>query len=383
MGTPNHGTVATRWVARANGSRERELTGANVFEDDGRLYSYGHHFELGRALRDKKRKTLKAFLLNGDRYSNTTDRHQSITRNAVHKYESVIIPYSALGAAGVDLDSVRVVHRLEDRWESTEHRTTERPEGSEWFIDDVHEHVDLTPEEIARGRTDDDRFIYPGQTKAYRKTGTRQALYTNRHRRNEIKVTWGSDRRAVLYEWTTGQHWLGESLIRARVMWWEDGKTRERWTLFLSGFDHQEPRPLYFLCELPYHCKATTVAEAYEALKPDVVKLAEQMGRSYTRQGDIFAIPAPAQTLRELRKTGARIAGRGNVDKYRNREMPYLLGTNHTATEVAYLPNGVTLARGTLYHDPSGRAPDHIRRRIGDGKTWHIIVKNTVPLGRR
>ena len=49
--------------------------------------------------------------------------------------------------------------------------------------------------------------------------------------------------------------------------------------MFLSGFDHNERRPSYFLCELPPGCTAGTLAEAYEALKPDGVRLAEQMGR--------------------------------------------------------------------------------------------------------
>jgi hypothetical protein len=39
----------------------------------------------------------------------------------------------------------------------------------------------------------------------------------------------------------------------------------------------------------------------------------------------------------------------------------------------------VTLARGTMYHDPQGRRADHARRRIGDGKSWHVVIKNTVP----
>jgi hypothetical protein len=56
-----------------------------------------------------------------------------------------------------------------------------------------------------------------------------------------------------------------------------------------------------------------------------------------------------------------------------------LLGTNHRATEVARMPNGSTLARGQLYHDPIGREKDHVARKLGDGQTWHLIIKNTVP----
>ena len=61
-----------------------------------------------------------------------------------------------------------------------------------------------------------------------------------------------------------------------------------------------------------------------------------------------------------------------------------LLGTAHTATEVATLPDGTVYARGCMYHEPSlepGRdgQRDHRRQKIADGKTWALIVRNTVP----
>jgi hypothetical protein len=121
---------------------------------------------------------------------------------------------------------------------------------------------------------------------------------------------------------------------------------------------------------MPYRFKGTTVEEAYQALKPETVVLAEAMGREVKRQGDIFAVPAPSVTKRELRAKGARFEKRGQ-----------LLKTNHVATEVAYLPGGLTMARGTLYHAPERRRPDHARRTIGS--EWHIIQKNTVPVTKR
>ena len=167
-------------------------------------------------------------------------------------------------------------------------------------------------------------------------------------------------------------------------------KMHHRWAYYLSGFDHAESRPLYFFAELPRGAKPTTVAEAYEVLKPDPVKLAEQMGRPIFRQGDIFGVPTTldrkvlkAQGARIERRTQAKLELSPIMREIQPANLPYVLGTNHTATEVAYLPNGVTLARGTMYHDPDGRNADHARRRIGDGKSWHIVVKNTVPIVRR
>lgn len=136
---------------------------------------------------------------------------------------------------------------------------------------------------------------------------------------------------------------------------------------FLSGFDANESRPSYFFCELPPRCKANTVEEAYEALKPESVRLAEQMGRTVLRQGDIFAIPLESVTKRALTKQGARFEKKGR-----------LFNTNHAATEVAYLPGGVTIARGTLRHVPEFRQPDH--RMVSLGKQWFVVQKNTVPI---
>jgi len=226
------------------------------------------------------------------------------------------------------------------------------------------------------------------------------------------------------YSWTTRRHWLGEALIRARVTWvtyheckvcngsgravgppshphwgWpecpecngERGRhtSHHRWSYYLSGFDHEEARPLYFFAELPRGVKPATVAEAYEALKPDPVKMAEQMDRPVFRQGDIFGVPLEVMDRKQLKAMNARIVRRKVPpipEGQRSVEvtLPYVLNTNHTATEVAYLPDGVTLARGTMYHDPQGRRADHARRRIGDGKSWHVVIKNTVPIaGRR
>lgn len=172
--------------------------------------------------------------------------------------------------------------------------------------------------------------------------------------------------------------------------------TRVRRAYFLSGFDENETRPSYFFCELPPKAHPTTVEEALEALKPSAVKLAEQMGREVKRQGDIFAIPMPGLTLRELKAQGGvhirtprlivpSTGGRWTDELDSGAEAPVwsgprpqLLGTNHEATEIV-LVNGQTYARGTIKHVPEFRRPDH--RPTPLGKEWHLIQKNTVPVG--
>lgn len=141
--------------------------------------------------------------------------------------------------------------------------------------------------------------------------------------------------------------------------------TRRRRSFFLSGFDSNETRPSYFLCELPPKVKPTTIEEAYDTLKPEAVKLAESLGRDVKRQGDIFATPLNVDTRSLTKAGGVRL----KADR--------LFNTNHRATETMTLRDGTVLARGTLTHAPEGRRPDHARVKLG--QQWHVIQKNLVP----
>lgn len=141
-----------------------------------------------------------------------------------------------------------------------------------------------------------------------------------------------------------------------------------RWATYLSSFDYQESRPLYFLCELPYRAKANTVDEAVEALKPPEVIAALARGLNVIRQGDLFAIPTKL-TKRQIR----RMRGRQDFTKRLR-----VLGTNHSVTEGIVLKGGAVLGRGIMRHEPeSWRPPDHKRQPLGDA--WHLLVRNTVP----
>lgn len=300
----SHHAVVDRWVDNILGKTDKAAPrGSRVFPDGDRIFSYGYHFELGRLLRTPKGAP-RAFLLNGERYSSSTTGHQALVRGAAQRsgLPTAIIPYEALRAAGVDRDSIVPVDISQDRNEQIVHTSTTEPD-----------------------------------------------YYTS-----AVTQPDGS----TLYTWFTYRHWLGESLVKARV--------DKRTAYFLSGFDMQERTPLYFFCELPRKARPTTIAEAYEVLKPQAVKLAESVGRPVYRQGDIFAIPMASVDTRTLKRAGAVISKRGP-----------LLKTNHVATEVAYLPDGTTLVRGVLYHVPAWRDPDHARRSLGKG--WHVVIKNTVP----
>jgi hypothetical protein len=370
-----------RWMTSVMTDKPvREIKSHNVYYEGDTVYSYGRHFPLARALRDKKG-TVHALLLNGDTVSMTTNGHQRSMRSIADGsgLPYAVIPQSVIEAAGIDVASIRILDALPERHTPILHREPEPPKNYYGHVT-VYEHGD--------GKT---------------------------------------------YEWTTFRHWLGESLIEAdipnrwsrackaceRVGWvghagpqpvrndhdlavvltdygimyqrnlynelyreWLfsgtrctechgtgqlTGTTRRR-RKFLSGFDRNEKRASYFFCEMP-RTTARTVEDAYEALKPDTVRIAEQIGRPVARQGDIFAV-AMSENInrRALTKMGAVYSKRGT-----------LLGTNHVATETATLPDGRLLARGCLTHAPDFRAPDHARVKL-DGKGWYLIVKNTVPL---
>ena len=331
-----------------------------------RIFSYGSHFELARPLRDR-RGAVQGFLLNGDWASQTTSHHQAVVRSALRSQKTVTIPHSALEQAGINIDSVQILDVQEDWWEPYTATSITKP----WFWDFDQDYADRH---------------YPNR----RMAGDVYTWTDTRHRLG------GSVIRAK-GEWEVGQtcpHCQGQPLEGPATGWrWEkaDGTveyseyhrphchrcggagwiavTRHRWARFLSGWDEQERRPSYFFCELPRTSKARTVAEAFEDLKPEPVRLAERMHRQVVRQGDIFAVETPTLTRSALKTMGARFE-----------KMGHLLRTNHAATEVAYLANGLTMARGIMHHRPEGRRPDHARRPMGDRQTWHAIIKNTVPL---
>lgn len=363
----NHQKIIELWLNRANSPAVSGIIGNrrynNVFADGDSLYSYGYHFEMARIMRNKKGVAV-ALLLNGDTFSVTTSRHQSILRSVVSRSSipSVIIPHAALASAGIDISTVQIVEALKET--HTDHglsRGPVVPKGNgEWMhwagracVEWGGERQWVDPTPLSRKAADLPRKY---QWDTYH---SHYSTAAERYSAVGAKI--------VEWEWKSSRHQLGESLIRATYR----TRTGKNVTaLFLSGFDVQESRPLYFFCQMPRSAKGCkTVAEAYEALKPELVLEAERAGRAVFRQGDIFA----AETLankRELRKRGATFEKRGN-----------LLGTNHEATEVARLGK-LTYARGVLWHRPAGRQADHKRVPMGDQKSWFLVAKNTVPVSK-
>lgn len=318
-----HAEIARRFADEASkpGARLLRTRSSSILVsplDERNLLSWGTHFVLARIMPgdDGPRSW---WLLNGDTYSVSTTRHQGIVRDACQRtgLPLLIVPFSCLREARIDPESITPVDIQPERFDTIEHHARTRedvPEGHQWNA----------------------RLLPDGR-----------------------------------WTWTTHRHWLGASLFRARYTTTNGAAGAARsvtqTAYFLSAFDEQEPRPLYFLCELPQGAEPATVEDALHALKPPEVVAAETAGVACTRQGDVFAIPATL-TTRQL--------------PHKRQRRDYVLHLSHTATEVCVTDDGTIYARGILRHAPAEmwRTPEHKRQPMGNRKTWHQIVKNTVPI---
>lgn len=358
----NQHDIAQRWAEVATGSASRLLAPSNsnvrvYTHDPDQIYSYGTHFELGRIVRDTRGKPL-FFLLNGDRASVSTSGHQSVLRQAVTKtgVPYMIAPYSALNAAGIDLDSVRPLDIQPDRTWSTKDYVTDAPSSDDWtFIgttDTSTERYDGARWESYTARGGYSRTVY------FRGHDYGVGKFVDYDPPRVVDYRHGSslksdDIGSYVEQW---HHFLGASVFTAQVF---GLKSRRK---FLSAFDENERQPLYFLCELP-RTPAKTYAEALDALAPRAVHAALAQGRDVKRQGDVFAIPVDVDT-RTLKRRAVSVERFGR-----------LFGTDHTATDVIHARGGAVYGRGVMRHDRP--TPDHVRVKLG--KQWHLIVRNTVP----
>lgn len=362
--------IANRWIDNATGENDRILHSrnySNVYYEGDTIFSYGAHFAMGIIIRSNREPARgwsgsrttsyvrttgepELILLNGDSFSPSTTQHQSAVRAACanSNLETIIVPFTALEAARIDPASIHPLGIRPDRNEEIVHRADSNdkrlgePAAGGWEGDDYNREVLNSESRVLAG---------------------------GKYGRAELVSVLGEP---AEWRWATHRHWLGDSFFAARCV--EDRTLRR----YISSFDYQESRPLYFLCELPRTGKAASVEEAIELLKPPNVKQAIEEGREITRQGDIFAIPTNC-TTNELKKLHTPY-GKGRIVK---RPRFGVLDTNHTASEVIFATGGRIYARGLLYHvPPGGRMADHARRKMGDGKTWHLLTRNTVPRQR-
>lgn len=130
-----------------------------------------------------------------------------------------------------------------------------------------------------------------------------------------------------------------------------------------------------FIVELVGPCK--TLKEAYESMKPNAVRIAENLNNEVKRQGEYFFIPLPTLKTRDVSERERIITHKGlERDYYEEKDFvaferlfPEVEESRHCVTEKA-TSLGKVVVRGTVRH------PEH--RMLKLGKTWHLVAKNTV-----
>jgi len=152
-------------------------------------------------------------------------------------------------------------------------------------------------------------------------------------------------------------HTLGDSVVRIRDRY------------YLSSVDETGRGwgGMYFLTELSTDRPPETLKEAFQLLKPQVVRVAEAHGSNVRRQGEWFAIPANVLTSQLMRDVQRGIA------LYRQR---HVLGGGHHELEEAVIyrygnQKGEVYARGVVKHI-SG---EHHELDLGMVR-WHLMVHN-------
>jgi hypothetical protein len=154
-------------------------------------------------------------------------------------------------------------------------------------------------------------------------------------------------------------HTLGDSVLRVKDRF------------YLSGVDETgEGNGMYFFAELTTKQAPPTLKEAYDMLKPKVVREAEGRGLNVLRQGEWFAIPMQVRTPELMRDVQRGVA----VHRQR-----HVLGKDgHHELEEAVLykageRKGQVYARGVLRHTKD----EHVDLDLGTVR-WYQVVHNVV-----
>ena len=153
-------------------------------------------------------------------------------------------------------------------------------------------------------------------------------------------------------------HTLGDSVVRVRDRY------------YLSAVDETGVgwRGMYFLAELQTDHAPTSLADAFNFLKPKVVLEAEARGANVKRQGEWFAIPTKLLASRLMQDVSRGIA------VYRTRHVLGRDGHHELEEAVIYRvgpQKGEVYARGVLKHTKN----EHEDLDLGTIR-WHLVVHN-------
>lgn len=327
-------------------------------------------------------------LVNGDGFdSPLMQRLQAEIRRDVGRTFGVlgtlVVPHQALTAAGVRLETVKRIVVTRDGGENVVVRVTGPAQ------EDVDKARLDAIGKVSTIKKRENYWVSPWHSYESRKqqyqirvqmNSTRETINHQMFRQPLDGVpNWGNITHSKELGWQTLEfrHRLGSTVFSAV----DESGQRHR---YISSFDMQENPPLYFLAQLPDEGKALTFNDALDLLAPRIVHEARKDGKFVFRQGDVFFVETD-WTLEKLQEQEAVIhAGNGRgIHSERPAEGRNIYRTGHLAEQVAVLPNGVTLALGTVTHfpainDPVRVIPDHRPLALTPGK-WFLAIRNTVP----
>ena len=274
--------VYRTWLAGSPDFGQNRTDG-NVFFYGDTIYSYGRHFPLAHKLAGG------GILLNSDRYSTTTARHQSDVRSVVGRSGSIEIPFSALRSAGIYPDSIVI--------------------------------VDTEPSREIK---------YMANVKKYR------AVTSPADGRWMYNAAW-------MEEEERSHHLMGRSVFRVGRRWYLSGideTARDLW----SG---------YFLAQLPGPAKTVTQALELLKPKLVVKLESYTHHKGVKRQGEWFFIEDGNLKTRNLKQVKPRESNatwwekRQAAHYLRHKDKNRVM--RHKVTELRTL-NGYIYARGTVRH---------------------------------
>jgi hypothetical protein len=319
----NQGQVV-QWFAEGKTNKNA----SHLYSRDNALYSYGRHFPL--AVRHSAETSLKHsedwFLLNGDRYSNTTSRHQSMTFSVFNHQPRV--SFNAIRAAGIDpfAEDLVLVDFTEDKYMRN------------YVTEDGQPHTYT--------RYSDEPNVSYEQFKALRRMG-------DTYSEEKHHVCTGKEHVPNAYTEVKYQsiHRIGGVLLQYRG------------ECYLCAMDESS----YFVSQLPAH--VNSIECAFELLKPRLIKQADKDGIVYKRQGEWFFIPTELKDKKEFILAQGfalpRRENRGNIHQC-------AAGLPVTVDgEQAYL------CRGMIRHQDSRGYATREHRILRLGNVVHIAVRNT------
>jgi hypothetical protein len=286
--------------------KDRAVYSSNIFAENGVLYSYGKHFPL--AIRQPEETNLSTgkewYLLNGDKYSSSTSGHQSLTfRHLLHEPR---VSFTAIEQAGFIPSKAILVDFTKDYQDY-------------WSWRDSKNGV----EELTNWKRKQPIGVMLSETHA-----------------SVDNVIHGLKKGDLL---SVSAHRVGSVVLQGGVQH------------YLCSMDENS----YFVSLLPH--RVASVEEAFSALKPSVVSLAEGLGKEVKRQGEWFFIKFEREELKSLGIKVKDFTRRG-----------YLLpkedvsSNDHIATRAFINDSGRMFVTGTIRHKNRwGGRGDHRTVKLG------------------